>query len=150
MTFLASSGSVANRSVPPKPPSRNQRQSLKRTFKSPGARQSLCHTGLVWVKRVMVSSGCLVWRLTEDQYVRGRAVALTSTRFRYICPPQFFLKPELGSDLRTWVFSLIVRTSDSLKPSGLTAWMSMVMSSFAPVPARWSMTSRVTLPMSRE
>lgn len=60
-----------------------------------------------------------------------------------------FSKPKPGSNLRVRAFSPMVRTSDSSKPSSLVAWMSILMSSFAPAPASQSMTSRVTLPMSR-
>lgn len=60
-----------------------------------------------------------------------------------------FSKPKPGSNLRVRAFSPIVRTSDSSKPSSLVAWMSILMSSFAPAPTSHSMTSRMTLPMSR-
>ena len=63
---------------------------------------------------------------------------------------QLFSKPELGSNLRTRAFSLMVRISVSLNPSVFTAWMSMVISRRAPAPARRSMISRVMFPMSRE
>lgn len=60
-----------------------------------------------------------------------------------------FSNPDESSNFNTWAFSLMVRTSVSLNPSSFVAWMSMVISSSAPVPTSRSIISRVTFPISR-